>query len=308
MDTEKTTDHVAAEALPILVLMGVVLVILSFLLANNTRTDEPAAEVTEAVVLTVPAEHGHTMSTPVPVVADGYFAQDVQDGRTLYLTSCSACHGPDARGVIGIGKDLVDSEFVHGLTDEELHDFITVGRGLNDPLNTTGMVMPAKGANPALTDDNIDQIIAFIRTTADPSLIMDSETVAVVPDGGSTQPEAEPLPPFQPLDVSGLPLSSDSPRRTSTEFDVEFAYLWSCSGCHGAAGEGIEGVGPSLVESPLVTDEDTDVLFDFIVNGNPMVNPEEDFPHPVRGEYPALTDEQIRELVGYIHSFEPVEP
>lgn len=313
MKTENAPDQVAAEALPVLVLLGVVLVILAFLLANNTRrverTAEATAEPTEAVVSAPTAELGHVMSTPVPAggaVAEGYPAQAVQDGRALYLTSCSACHGPDARGIIGIGKDLIDSEFVHGLTDEELREFVNVGRGLNDPLNTTGMVMPAKGVNPTLTDPDIDKIIAFIRTTADPSLLIADEAVAAAPDGEATQPETEPLPPFQPLDVSGLPLSSDAPRRTSTEFNAEFAYLWSCSGCHGASGEGVEGIGPSLLESPMVTDEDTSALFDFIVQGNPMVNPEEGFPHPVRGEYPILTDEQIQALIDHIHTLEPV--
>jgi disulfide bond formation protein DsbB len=35
-----------------------------------------------------------------------------------------------------------------------------------DPLNTTGIDMPGKGGNPALTDDNILAIIAYLRTLA----------------------------------------------------------------------------------------------------------------------------------------------
>jgi disulfide bond formation protein DsbB len=34
----------------------------------------------------------------------------------------------------------------------------------NEPENTTGVPMPPKGGNPALTDEQILEIIAFIHT------------------------------------------------------------------------------------------------------------------------------------------------
>lgn len=77
---------------------------------------------------------------------------------------CSACHGADARGLPNLGKDLVASEFVAGLTDAELLEFIKTGRPLWDPLNTTGIDMPAKGGNPALKDEEILAIIAYLRS------------------------------------------------------------------------------------------------------------------------------------------------
>ncbi|NOX37280.1 MAG: cytochrome c [Calditrichaeota bacterium] len=85
-------------------------------------------------------------------------------GKTLYMQSCSACHGADGKGIKGIGKDLVHSEFVKQKTDEELLHYVIVGRPVNDPLNTTGIPMPPKGGNPALTDEQILDIIAYIRT------------------------------------------------------------------------------------------------------------------------------------------------
>lgn len=39
-----------------------------------------------------------------------------------------------------------------------------VGRSLGDPLNTTGVTMPAKGNNPALTDEDLSNIVAYLRT------------------------------------------------------------------------------------------------------------------------------------------------
>lgn len=112
-------------------------------------------------------------STPAPSGDGGAEATAVEEvvssgdpvaGEAAYQSSCSACHGPDARGISGLGKDLVDSQFVHDLSDQELLEFVKVGRPVNDPANTTGVDMPPKGGNPALSDDQILDIIAYLRT------------------------------------------------------------------------------------------------------------------------------------------------
>ena len=51
-----------------------------------------------------------------------------------------------------------------GKTDDELVAFIKVGRDPSDPLNTTGVAMPPKAGNPALTDDDLYDVVAFVRT------------------------------------------------------------------------------------------------------------------------------------------------
>jgi disulfide bond formation protein DsbB len=35
---------------------------------------------------------------------------------------------------------------------------------MSDPLNTTGIAMPPKGGNPALTDGQIVDIVAYLRS------------------------------------------------------------------------------------------------------------------------------------------------
>jgi disulfide bond formation protein DsbB len=89
---------------------------------------------------------------------------DAAAGETAYATTCVACHGPEAKGVEGLGKDLTTSEFVQTKTDDELVAFVKTGRPSTDPLNTTGIDMPPKGGNPALTDDDIYDIVAFLRS------------------------------------------------------------------------------------------------------------------------------------------------
>lgn len=88
----------------------------------------------------------------------------VEQGRLVFNGACSSCHGGDARGISGLGKILAPSPFVQRLTDDELLAFIKKGRDIADPANTTGVAMPPKGANPALTDSQLRSVIAYIRS------------------------------------------------------------------------------------------------------------------------------------------------
>jgi len=89
-------------------------------------------------------------------------------GKTAYESTCIACHGADLKGMTGLGKDLTTSEFVKSQTDEQMVAFILVGRPASDPANTQGVDMPPKGGNPALTDDDLLNIVAYIRSTQAP--------------------------------------------------------------------------------------------------------------------------------------------
>ena len=89
---------------------------------------------------------------------------DAVAGQEFYTTTCSACHGPTGEGIPGLGKDMTASEFIAGKTDQELVEFIKVGRDPGDPLNTTGIGMPARGGNPALSDEDLYHIVTYIRT------------------------------------------------------------------------------------------------------------------------------------------------
>ncbi len=89
---------------------------------------------------------------------------DPENGKELYMGTCVSCHGPDAKGIKGLGKDLTDSEFVQTNTPEELVDFLKEGRAAGDPLNDTGVDMPPKGGNPALTDEDLVDITAYLKS------------------------------------------------------------------------------------------------------------------------------------------------
>lgn len=85
-------------------------------------------------------------------------------GEELYKATCETCHGPAGEGIEGLGKPMPGSTFIAGQTDDGLIAFIKVGRPTSHADNTTGVDMPAKGGNPALSDQDIADIVAYIRT------------------------------------------------------------------------------------------------------------------------------------------------
>ena len=89
---------------------------------------------------------------------------DPAAGKEQYDQICIACHGPTGEGIEGLGKPFTTSEFLQEKSDAEMVEFIKTGRPSGDPLNTTGIDMPPKGGNPALTDQQILDILAYVRT------------------------------------------------------------------------------------------------------------------------------------------------
>ena len=107
---------------------------------------------------------GAPKPTPTPQGPVG----DATAGKTGYDSTCIACHGADAKGMPGLGKDLTTSEFVKSKTDADMVAFVKIGRPASDPANTQGVDMPPKGGNPALTDQDILDIVAYVRSLQAP--------------------------------------------------------------------------------------------------------------------------------------------
>ncbi len=120
----------------------------------------------------------------------------VQKGQRIYVGSCTACHGQDAKGVIGLGKTLINSAFVNQLSDAELVQFIVVGRTGFDPLNTTGQAMPSKGGNLSLSDDDLLNLVHYVRSLNGATVVNDLE--------GLPTPTPIVARQFQPINVGGL--------------------------------------------------------------------------------------------------------
>jgi disulfide bond formation protein DsbB len=118
--------------------------------------------ITAVTLLLVACGGGGRQAAPTPTEAVSL--GDATLGKDKYEQVCITCHGPGGEGVPGLGKPFTTSEFVTSTNDEALLAFIKIGRPISDPANTTGVDMPPKGGNPALSDEDILNIIAYIRT------------------------------------------------------------------------------------------------------------------------------------------------
>ena len=85
-------------------------------------------------------------------------------GADIYEVACIACHAEGGIGIEGLGKPLAGSEFIQSRTDQQLLEFVVIGRGTNDPENTSGVAMPPRGGRPNMSDAELLAVIAYLRT------------------------------------------------------------------------------------------------------------------------------------------------
>jgi mono/diheme cytochrome c family protein len=91
-------------------------------------------------------------------------AGDPVTGEKIFASSCAGCHGRRGAGVPGLSQDMARSELIAGTTDQELFELIKTGQTPGDTPGTTAVVMPPKGGVSLLTDQNLVDIVAYIRS------------------------------------------------------------------------------------------------------------------------------------------------
>jgi len=91
----------------------------------------------------------------------GAVRADDQAGKTVYQGTCIACHGPDGKGVLPGVPDFTAPNSPLGQSDALLKKRITEGYQAPD----SPMAMPPKGGNPSLTDEQISEVLGFMRKT-----------------------------------------------------------------------------------------------------------------------------------------------
>ena len=128
--------------------------------------EEPnhAAERSEAEQRPLPPAAKPSPQVQKPAVTAG----SAERGQTPYLTYCATCHGASGKGDGPISETLdpvparhSDGTYMGALSDEHLFEVIKRG----GPAVGLSPIMPGWGG--ALTDDQIRDVIAFIRTLAD---------------------------------------------------------------------------------------------------------------------------------------------
>jgi mono/diheme cytochrome c family protein len=114
---------------------------------------------------------------------------DVEAGRAIYGRACAACHGetgrgdgPSAASFASKPSDLTDGRLMNGLPDEFLVNIVLNGG-------------PAEGLSPAmppfrghLSDEQVQQVVAYVRTLARPAQPAAEVRPLVVVPGAPAQP------------------------------------------------------------------------------------------------------------------------
>ncbi len=126
-------------------------------------------------------------STASQVVADttatqpaAFVAGDPDKGKAVFSKTCITCHGPTGRGMPNLAPSLAGSQFIGGADDAAVAGVIRLGRALGEPNNKSGKVMPARGGNPFLTEEDISHLVAFVRAIQSaPAASADAGTPAV---------------------------------------------------------------------------------------------------------------------------------
>lgn len=88
------------------------------------------------------------------------YAVAARRGAPKFKAICATCHGLNGKGLPNLGKDLTTSEFVGSLSDDEFLAFVKVGR----PPKDGNAEMPPRGGDPTLSDEQLMDIIAYVRT------------------------------------------------------------------------------------------------------------------------------------------------
>ena len=138
--------------------------------AEEAPPSVAAPQVNERGVQSVDADgnvapFGMASRKPVPLAEPAAAPVEevaaVASTSALYGANCSACHGQDAKGVQGLGLNLVDSQLVADSSAEELVAFLKAGRAGDSPDNSTGVPMPSF---IWMSDEDLVEITGYVQS------------------------------------------------------------------------------------------------------------------------------------------------
>jgi cytochrome c5 len=218
-------------------------------------------------------------------------ATDASAGRDLFVSACAMCHSPTGAGVKGLGKNLIESDFVAAQTDEQLHNFLVVGRP-----NATPMPMPPKGGRADLTDEDLRHLVVYLRGLQDPRRMPELAAPVLVASAAPTQADTDAA-----LAAAGGDAELAEYIASGTKL-----YASACVACHGPAGAGIAGNGKQLAKNEFIASLDDDALLAFITKGRAPSDPQNTtgIQMPPKGGNPALSEDDILDIIAYLRTLQ----
>ncbi|MDH3290621.1 MAG: c-type cytochrome [Gemmatimonadota bacterium] len=100
---------------------------------------------------------------------EGVTKEMVADGQKIFKGQglCQACHGPEGKGVPGLGANLTDTEWLHS---DGSHQAIieSILKGVSADKSSTGSVMPPKGGS-GLSEKQVRAVAAYVWSVSRPA-------------------------------------------------------------------------------------------------------------------------------------------
>jgi len=190
----------------------------------------------------------------------------ILDFDVLYRANCAGCHGPDGRG--GAALALANPTYL------AIADAGVLRRVTADGMAGTPMPAFARRSGGMLTDEQIDAIVAGIRTRW-------------------TNPRA----------VAGMDLPSYADSSSGDARRGENVFATYCASCHGDTGRGARG-GSSIVEGAYLALVDDQGLRTAVIAGRPDLGAP-DWRGNIRGQ--AMTSQDISDVVAWLSAQRPKE-
>lgn len=107
------------------------------------------------------AEEGQQSEMKLP---EGVTPEMVSQGKEIFGGAglCHVCHGPEGKGMPGLGANLTDDEWLH--SDGSYEGIVeTVMNGVDASKSSVGTAMPPKGGS-GITDDQAKAVAAYVYT------------------------------------------------------------------------------------------------------------------------------------------------
>jgi cytochrome c oxidase cbb3-type subunit III len=191
---------------------------------------------------------------------------DILDFATLFSQNCAGCHGPEGHGAAAIT--------LHNPTYLAIADDGVIRRVVTNGVPGTPMTPFAKSAGGALSDKQVEAIVAGIRSWARPDQLTGVN-----------------LPPYK----------SQSPGNPQNGAEV---YANFCASCHGAKGEGTKKAS-SIVDGSYLALVSDQHLRSIVIAGWPSIN-SPDWRNDVPGK--PLSPQQISDVVAWLVAQRPQFP
>ncbi|HRJ49920.1 MAG: c-type cytochrome [Phycisphaeraceae bacterium] len=222
--------------------------------------------------------------------ADMLPVDELVKGREVFASTCVACHGALGLGVPGLGRNLVESDFVAMQSDEQLQGFLIKGRPEARPV-----AMPPRGGRDDLTDQDLGFLVMYLRGLQDPRRMPELPALAV-----STQPMVEQA-------AAALEAAGGDAELAEYIASGDRIFHTACVACHGRGGTGIAGNGKALASNSFIQSLDDDALLDFIKKGRTPTDPKNTtgIQMPPKGGNPAMSDDDILDVIAYLRTLQP---